>query len=200
METSALIEILRSRLSSWKPEPVPEHHRQRQQASVLVLIRAGETPRVVLTLRSKGLSAHGGEVSFVGGKQDREDASLELTALRETHEELGIPPQALEILSPLPGLVSKHGLWVTPFVALMDELTPIKPNPGEVSEVFEVPIPWLQNDPRTATERLDRQGEVQLAPVYDYEEYRIWGLTALILEDFIRIGLTDSSETVDPVL
>ena len=200
MEMSALIETLRSRLLAWTAEPVPDQHRQRRQAAVLVLIRTGQNPRAVLTLRSKSLNAHAGEVSFVGGKQDQSDLSLEATALRETQEELGVPGEALEIVSPLPGLVSKHGLWVTPFVALMNESTALKPNLSEVSEVFEVPIAWLQDDPRTTTERLERQGEVQMAPVYVYRGYRIWGLTALILWDFIRIGLLTPSATVDPVL
>ena len=200
MEMHALIETLRSRLSSWTAEPVPEHHRQRQQAAVLVLIRSGRDPRAVLTLRSAALTAHAGEVSFVGGKQDQSDRSLEATALRETQEELGVPGEALEIVSPLPGLVSKHGLWVTPFVALMNESTVLKPNSSEVSEVFEVPIAWLQDDPRMTTERLERQGEVQMAPVYEYRGYRIWGLTALILWDFIRIGLLAPSAAVGPVL
>lgn len=154
----------------------------------------------MLTLRSAALSAHAGEVSFVGGKQDQSDRSLEATALRETQEELGVPGEALEIVSPLPGLVSKHGLWVTPFVALMNESTVLKPNSSEVSEVFEVPIAWLQDDPRMTTERLERQGEVQMAPVYEYRGYRIWGLTALILWDFIRIGLLAPSAAVGPVL
>jgi hypothetical protein len=69
-----------------------------------------------------------------------------------------------------------------------------------VSEVFEVPIAWLQDDPRMTTERLERQGEVQMAPVYEYRGYRIWGLTALILWDFIRIGLLAPSAAVGPVL
>jgi hypothetical protein len=92
-------------------------------------------------------------------------------------------------LGQLSGLVSKHGLWVTPFVGIVQDQTIFQPNAGEVQTVFEVPLDWLKTDPRSSTERLDRQGIVQWAPVYEYQGHRIWGLTALILENLIAVGL-----------
>jgi len=89
----------------------------------------------------------------------------------------------------LPGLISKHGLWVTPFVSVMPETALFQPNQDEVSDVFEVPLAWLEKDARVATERLTRQGVVQMAPIYEFDGYRIWGLTALILLDFLTLAL-----------
>jgi hypothetical protein len=56
-------------------------------------------------------------------------------------------------------------------------------------KIFEVPLQFLLTDPRVATEQLDRHNEVQFAPVYEYQNFRIWGLTALILEDFMKFGM-----------
>jgi hypothetical protein len=78
---------------------------------------------------------------------------------------------------------------VTPFVGIVQDQTIFQPNAGEVQTVFEVPLDWLKTDPRSSTERLDRQGIVQWAPVYEYQGHRIWGLTALILENLIAVGL-----------
>jgi hypothetical protein len=102
---------------------------------------------------------------------------------------LGVAMDQIELIGELPGLISKHGLWVTPFVGMMPETVVLKPNLDEVSDVFEVPLSWLEKDVRVATERLARQGVIQMAPIYEFDGYRIWGLTALILLDFLTLAL-----------
>lgn len=184
-----VITLLRSRLAAVRLSPRPERYRDQADAAVMVLIRLGLTPTVVLTVRASALSSHAGEVALPGGKRDLVDADLAATARRETVEELGVGVDQIELLGELPGLISKHGLWVTPFVAMMPESVVLKPNPEEVSDVFEVPLSWLEKDIRVATERLARQGAIQMAPIYEFDGYRIWGLTALILLDFLTLAL-----------
>lgn len=184
-----VITLLRSRLAAVRLSPRPERYRDQADAAVMVLIRLGLTPTVVLTVRASALSSHAGEVALPGGKRDLVDADLAATARRETVEELGVGVDQIELLGELPGLISKHGLWVTPFVAMMPESVVLKPNPEEVSDVFEVPLSWLEKDTRVATERLARQGAIQMAPIYEFDGYRIWGLTALILLDFLTLAL-----------
>jgi 8-oxo-dGTP pyrophosphatase MutT (NUDIX family) len=135
------------------------------------------------------LSSHAGEVAWPGGKADPGDASLVDTVLRETQEEIGLQAQDIELVGRLASFVSKYGLWVTPFVGLVRPGTSLLANPDEIENIFEVPLQFLLNDPRVATEQLDRHNEVQFAPVYEYENFRIWGLTALILEDFMKFGM-----------
>ena len=135
------------------------------------------------------MSSHAGEVAWPGGKADPGDASLVDTVLRETQEEIGLQAQDIELVGRLASFVSKYGLWVTPFVGLVRPGTSLLANPDEIENIFEVPLQFLLNDPRVATEQLDRHNEVQFAPVYEYENFRIWGLTALILEDFMKFGM-----------
>jgi 8-oxo-dGTP pyrophosphatase MutT (NUDIX family) len=135
------------------------------------------------------LSSHAGEVAWPGGKADPGDASLVDTVFRETQEEIGLQAQDVELVGRLASFVSKYGLWVTPFVGLVHPETSLLANPDEIENIFEVPLKFLLNDPRVATEQLDRHNEVQFAPVYEYENFRIWGLTALILEDFMKFGM-----------
>ena len=185
-----MIERLRNNLSEQKRvDPVPDRFQGAAEAGVMILVRATTAPCIALTVRSSHLSSHAGEVALPGGKRDSTDRSLAAAALRETEEELGVLVTEIELLGQLPGLVSKHGLWVTPFVGIVQDQTIFQPNAGEVQTVFEVPLDWLKTDPRSSTERLDRQDIVQWAPVYEFQGHRIWGLTALILENLIAVGL-----------
>ncbi len=184
-----MIEELRLRLASYQPVDCPPEHRHRSAAAVLVPVRLGSHPSVILTQRSGGLSSHAGEVAWPGGKADEQDQSLGETALRETREEIGLQSQEVELLGRLASFVSKFGLWVTPFVGLVQAEARLQANPGEIEAIFEVPLQYFLDKRRIATERLDRQNEVQFAPVYEYENFRIWGLTALILEEFLKAGL-----------
>src|SRR3990167_8573388 len=84
------------------------------EAAGLVPIARSDEPEVVLTLRASGLSPHGGEVAFPGGRRDPEDADLIRTALREAQEEIGLAPGLVEVVGPLSTLVSRHGIQVTP--------------------------------------------------------------------------------------
>lgn len=84
------------------------------EAAVLMPITRSESPELVLTLRAAGLSTHGGEVAFPGGRRDPEDRDLLQTALREAEEEVGLAPGMVEVVGPLSSLVSVHGIHVTP--------------------------------------------------------------------------------------
>ncbi len=78
-----------------------------KRASVLIPLLESEGELfVLLTQRSKQLRSHAGQVSFPGGKQDTQDANSLETALRETHEEIGLPPENVEIIWSRPLSVS----------------------------------------------------------------------------------------------
>ena len=98
-----------------------------KRASVLIPLLESEGELfVLLTQRSKQLRSHAGQVSFPGGKQDTLDANSLETALRETHEEIGLPPENVEIIGTLDQILSLHYYLVTPFVGLIPEdFTPL---------------------------------------------------------------------------
>ncbi len=127
-------------------------------------------------------------MAWPGGKQDPQDSSLLHTALRETEEEIGLSPDSVEVLGELRPFVSKFGLLVTPYVGLVSEPQLLRPNPGELDAIFEVPVDWLQSDPRSDTDVISRHGESHQVPVYHYDGYHIWGLTAMILRELLIHG------------
>lgn len=159
------------------------------EAAVLIPITASELdPEIILTVRSSMLKSHRGEVCFPGGKRDPEDIELAHTALRETEEELGIPPNKVELCGALGQVVSKHHLHVTPWVGLVPINLPLRPSPNEIARVFKVPIRFFVDQGPPKVQQINVQGEVWELPYWDYENERIWGLTAYIICELLTVG------------
>ncbi len=150
-------------------------------------ITRNDDPELVLTLRASGLSTHGGEVAFPGGRRDPEDPDLSATALREAEEEIGLPPGLVELIGPLSTLVSRHGIKVTPFVALVPDYVEYIANDDEIAAVFSVPLTFFREDPREFTHRIDYQGQSWYVPSYRFGEFRIWGLTAIMIVELMNL-------------
>jgi 8-oxo-dGTP pyrophosphatase MutT (NUDIX family) len=178
----------------------PGYDREREHAAVLLPIIDSIDPCLLLTLRSARLDSHGGEVAWPGGKKDRSDKSLIDTALRESEEEIGLIPDQVDVICELRPFISKFGLLVTPFVGLVEKGVQLSCNEDEIASIFRVPLKYLLDDPRTDTHVIERHGERHCVPEYHYEGFRIWGLTAMILVEFMIHGLgMDISDARTPI-
>jgi 8-oxo-dGTP pyrophosphatase MutT (NUDIX family) len=158
-------------------------------AAVLILVypRDGEE-RVLLTVRSELVEHHKGQISFPGGAHDEHDASPEDTALRETFEEVGVAPHEVEVLGRLDDVRTVSSFRVTPVVGAL-ECAPrgFTPSPYEVAEVLEIPIAHLLDPAHYIEERREREDGIHIAPSFEYEGYRVWGVTARILDAFLSL-------------
>ncbi len=115
---------------------------------------------VLFTLRTAHLAAHSGQISFPGGKIEDGDATPVETAIREAEEEVGIPPASVTQLSLLDLHNTGTGFRIVPVLSLVDPAFEPTPHPGEVAEVFEVPLSFLmeeQNHVRHLREWKDRK-------------------------------------------
>ncbi|MBP6551856.1 MAG: CoA pyrophosphatase [Vitreoscilla sp.] len=153
---------------------------QFRPAAVMVLIEPGDVAQVVLTVRSMQLHQHGGQVSFAGGKKDPEDRNLIDTALRETHEELGIPMHSIEVLGQMPSLPTVSAYHVVPVIGLLQPHTDMLPNEGEVAKVFSVPLAQLMQPERYLHYPVMRGNQAFQTVKFAHTE-NIWGATATIL-------------------
>jgi 8-oxo-dGTP pyrophosphatase MutT (NUDIX family) len=151
-----------------------------------------DEPELILTLRASGLSTHGGEVAFPGGRRDPEDPDLIFTALREAEEEIGLPPGLVEVIGPLSPLISLHGIRVTPYVGVIPDYVEYLANDAEIAAVFSVPLDFFRQDPREHTHRIDYQGRSWYVPSYRFGEYKIWGLTAIMIVELINLLYDDA--------
>lgn len=151
-------------------------------AAVLIGLSEGASgTELWLTKRSSALRHHPGQIAFPGGKLDPEDASPEACALREAHEEIGLPP---EIVSPM-GRLAQHetvtGYAITPVLARIEAGFVPRPEAGEVAEVFRVPFDHVADPSRFRVERRLWQGSYRSYYTVPWGPYYIWGATARIL-------------------
>ena len=154
-------------------------------AAVLVPLLGEHETRVILTRRHDGLRNHGGQVSFPGGRIDPGDDGPVAAALREAEEEIGLPRCDARVLGYLDPLATVSGFRVLPVVARVPAGFEARPRPGEVAEVFSLPLSWLM-DPRNL-DRIAMHFGGRDRHVFEYQRHdaapgqRVWGATASIL-------------------
>ncbi len=156
-------------------------------AAVLLLVYPREgAPHVVFTQRTNTVSAHRGQISLPGGSRDPNDGSLEVTALRETHEELGIAPAHVDVWGRLDDVyVHTSNFVIAPYVGALGYEPTFCVSPEEVDHVIEVPLDTLR-DPRILREDdWILRGAVRRVQFYEYGRYQIWGATARVIELFL---------------
>lgn len=166
----------------WSPSLRREMSSDLTPAGVLIpVIARPAAPTVLLTRRSAGLRHHAGQVSFPGGRMEPGDRDIAATALRETHEEVGIPPRLVRVLGHLDPLPTITGFAVTPTVGLITEAFRLETDSGEVASAFEVPLDYLlERRNYRQTERPIRGRVLPIVEV-EYDGERIWGATAYML-------------------
>lgn len=163
------------------PSPVAE-------AAVLVgLVPRPQTgTQVLLTLRTETLRHHGGQVSFPGGRVEPADAGVLAAALRESREEIALDAGQVAALGYLDPFLTSSGFRVTPVVAAVDPDYVPHPDPGEVAEVFEVPLDYLMAPGNLRQVHIEYAGRQRSVLEYDWPGRRIWGATAAILYNLRR--------------
>lgn len=154
----------------------------RDCAVLVPLITHDGEEHVLLTKRPGHLNRYAGQVSFPGGAREPADESLWETALRETREEVGIPPAAVEALDELPWFETSLGDRIKPYVARVHGCEPVVAAPEEVEQILYLPTSRITRDlflwDSVWTDREGRQHQVYH---FDLDGHRVWGLTARIL-------------------
>lgn len=159
------------------------------KAAVALVISDADDPKLTLCVKASHLRKHAGEVSLPGGKQEHLDQDLLSTALRELKEETGILLDPSNCVGSLPALESLHRLQVTPFVFWADSPQKGIPGDSEIARIFQLPLSFLVDTPPHLDLSENRTRSPEMMPRWHYRGEVIWGLTGLILQDFLAQGL-----------
>ncbi|HEY9455069.1 MAG TPA: CoA pyrophosphatase [Bradyrhizobium sp.] len=152
-------------------------------AAVLVPVINHAEPTVLLTQRAQHLPDHAGQVSFPGGKIDKSDATPLDSALREADEEIGLDRGHVEPVGYLDLYMTTLGYRIVPVIARVKPGFELTLNPGEVDNVFEVPLAYVMDIANHQRHSRDWQGMTRHYYAITFGEHYIWGVTAGILRN-----------------
>ena len=128
---------------------------------------------------------------------EEQDQDLRYTALRESEEETGLDVKKVDIIGPIDTVVSRFNISVTPYVGIVPNDIELNDSSDEIEACFKVPVSFLLQDNRFRNDEITRNGELFYMPAYKYDSYIIWGLTAMMTVDFlkmVRLCLKELSE------
>lgn len=149
--------------------------------SAAVLVPIVDRPdglTVLLTQRTDHLRDHAGQVSFPGGRLEPDDADHEAAALRETHEEIGLAADRIDLVGRLDRYVTRTGYEVIPVVGFVNPPFTVEPDPFEVADIFEVPLRFLADPDNHQRHSRFYNGARREFYAMPYNGYYIWGATA----------------------
>ena len=169
---------------------LPEPETFESAAAVLILlVKDGGDWKIVYTRRTTGVRTHQGEVSFPGGAHEFYDADMVQTALRETHEEIGIKQECIKVIGSLDPIRTISNFIVYPIVGIMECNPDFVINHDEVDRVFLIPLSWLKN-PENYYEQdhlVENQFVRRVIHYHNFDGEHLWGLTARITQKLLAI-------------
>lgn len=179
-----MINTMREKLGAYTPRKLSFKY---PEAGVLVPVTDSATePEIILTQRAAHMNTHRGQVAFPGGRREQQDEDLVATALRESQEEIGLNPEHVEVVAPLSQVISRYGILVSPFVGVIADGAQLSPNPAEIDSIFRVPVSFFLEDKRLRTDEIRFRNIRLLVPCWEWSGYQIWGMSAIVLADFLN--------------
>ena len=183
----------------------------KRAAVAILMVDIDNETNIIFEVRALHMRSQPGDISLPGGKIEGNESALE-TVTREVCEELGLSTNDFEIVKPLNLLVTHYGLIIHPFLGYVKNFDNIKINKDEVDHIFLTSLDkLLEIEPLQVLSKInvDRNEEfpydlinggenykfkegIYKSLFYKYNEYNIWGMTALILEDFLKFIKNES--------
>jgi 8-oxo-dGTP pyrophosphatase MutT (NUDIX family) len=197
LTTESISRLLQDEGDSRLQDPFPQGFfasRPHPAAVLIPLFRHAEEWHILFIRRAENeKDRHSGQVAFPGGRVDPEDEDEVSAALRETHEEIGIPPNRVSVLGELTDYRTVSNYLVRPVVAEIPWPTDLKPDPTEVSRIFSIPLNWLARPENCLERERHLEGFDVSLPVYYFQRYDrelLWGITAKITVELLNsLGL-----------
>lgn len=158
-------------------------------AVLMLLYPKNRTTHLVLIVRNSYEGIHSAQIALPGGKYEADDQNYKNTALRETHEEIGIHPENIEIIREFTQLyIQASNFLVFPFLGISKEEVLFVPNPDEVAQIIELPLANFLDDSLIVTTTLSTSYAKNIAiPAFQIGEHIVWGATAMMLSELKEV-------------
>jgi 8-oxo-dGTP pyrophosphatase MutT (NUDIX family) len=159
----------------------------KQSAVLILLYPVADKLCFILTQRQEYDGKHSGQISLPGGKSEPQDDDTRTTALRETHEEIGVPQEGIEVIGQLTDVyIPVSNFLIHPYVGFISDLPALRPEAREVKSIIHCTVDNLLNEKsRTLTKIQLKNGTwLKDIPAFLLEEKIVWGATAIILNEF----------------
>jgi len=163
------------------------HDHPPKLAGVMILLypKGNDTYFVLIERQGHPLDPHQHQISLPGGKKELHE-TLEQTAIRETHEEIGVHPDLIQTIGPLSTVfVGVSNFLIHPFIGFTKETPTFRPEVEEVKTLLEIPLNDILTDKNIKkTDMVVRGHELTGVPYFDLAEKVVWGATAMVLSEF----------------
>ena len=166
-----------------------EDKKPRTAAVMMLFYPKKEITHLALIVRNSYEGIHSAQIAFPGGKYELEDESFAQTALRETHEEIGIHPNKIKILKPFTELyIPPSNFMVYPFLGISHEELVFIPQPSEVAHIIELPLSVFLDDALVVKTNLSTSYADNITiSAFKIEEHIVWGATAMIMSELKEV-------------
>ena len=194
------IDTLRRRLSEHRFRAITDDERNIRHAVLVPFYLTNDTLHVVLTKRTENLRSQRGHVSFPGGGREPQDSDLLATALRESHEEIGLEPDHVDVFGRFDDFSTRDGeVLIAGYAGLIDPArSPYawRPSAFEVAVILEVPISHLV-DAANWTVKAPRELNGRMWPNEDlhFLGHRVFGATTRALRHVLEVGFGVAAPT-----
>ena len=161
----------------------------RVAAVMMLFYPKNEITHLVLIVRNSYKGVHSAQIAFPGGKYEIDDENFAYTALRETHEEVGIHPDKIQVLKPFTQLyIPPSNFMVYPFLGISKEELVFVPQLSEVADIIELPLSiFLSDSIVVETKVLTSYSDESSVPAFKIENHIVWGATAMMLSELKEV-------------
>ncbi|MEP3837103.1 MAG: CoA pyrophosphatase [Algibacter sp.] len=158
-----------------------------KQAGVLALFYpdSSKDTKFVLILRNTYKGVHSAQIAFPGGKLEKQDASLQDTALREAYEEVGVHTETVQIVKKISQVyIPPSNFYVHPFIGVTEHTPRFIKQDDEVEAVIEVDLEHFLDDRALILNKVKTSYSVEVeVPAFKLNDYIVWGATAMMLSE-----------------
>jgi 8-oxo-dGTP pyrophosphatase MutT (NUDIX family) len=157
-----------------------------KKAAIMMLFYPKNTvTHLVLIVKNSYPGVHSSQIAFPGGKVENFDVNLEETALRETHEEIGIPPNKIKVIRPFTEIyIPPSNFLVYPFLAYSNHELDFTLQKEEVAAIIELPITKFMDDSIIVSKLMNTSYSKNIeVPCFKVDDHYIWGATAMMMSE-----------------